>query len=83
MSLLDRILSEDKSRLYLDPKYVHALPTWNNIARTAILPDGRKVREFHDSTEPDRSKATWYKVIKKGRRRKRAGDYFSSLPTYD
>ena len=87
MSLYDRIvgnLSESKSdRLYLDPKYVRSLPTWKELARTAILPDGRKIREFHDSTESDMSKATWYKVVKRGPKRPRAGDYFTSLPTYD
>lgn len=76
--------NESKSdRLYLDPKYVRSLPTWKSLAGTAILPDGRKIREFHDSTESDKSKATWYKVVKTRPKRTRAGDYFTSTRIYD
>lgn len=40
----------------LTPEYVHALPTWKPVARTATLPNGPKVREMYDSTTGE----TWY-----------------------
>jgi hypothetical protein len=40
----------------LTTEYVRSLPTWNVVARTAKLPDGRKVREHYDST----SGRVWY-----------------------
>jgi hypothetical protein len=40
----------------LTPEYVRALPTWKPVARTAVLPDGPKVREMYDSTTGE----TWY-----------------------
>lgn len=62
---------------YLTPALVHALASWNPLARTAVLPNGTKVREMTEST----SDRVWYVAVPAKKSGKQLSDEISEILT--